>query len=89
MPRASYRIIPIDESFYEVRVDEPNAGQRTVTGFQSIAEAEHWIETQKRHEAGIGQVPPRRGFNARKGAAASAARPRFPRPLRVVPSPRQ
>jgi hypothetical protein len=50
MPRASYRIIPINEFSYEVRVDKPNAGGRTITGFHSLAEAENWIEIQKRHE---------------------------------------
>jgi hypothetical protein len=57
MPRVSYRIISINESIYEVRVDEPNAGRRTVTGFQSIAEAENWIEIQKRHEPRVGLGP--------------------------------
>ena len=57
MPRASYRIIPIDEFSYEVRVDEPNAGERTITGFQSMAEAENWIEIQKRHEPCVGLGP--------------------------------
>lgn len=61
MPRASYRIICIDESFYEVRVDEPNTGRRTVTGFQSMAEAEHWIEIQKRHECRVGPAPRLKG----------------------------
>ena len=57
MPRASYRIIPIDEFSYEVRVDEPNASRRTITGFQSMAEAENWIEVQKRHEPRVGLGP--------------------------------
>jgi hypothetical protein len=57
MPRASYRIIPIDEFSYEVRVDEPNAGGHIITGFQSIAEAENWIEIQKRHEPRVGLGP--------------------------------
>jgi hypothetical protein len=57
MPRVSYRIIPINESIDEVRVDEPNAGRHTVTGFQSIAEAENWIEIQKRHEPRVGLGP--------------------------------
>jgi len=61
MPGASYRIIPIDGSIYEVRVDEPDAGWRTVTGFQSIAEAEHWIESQKRHEPRVGPGPQLKG----------------------------
>src|SRR5262249_60357980 len=46
MPRASYRIIPIDEFSYEVRVDEPNAGGRTITGFQSMAEAENGLRSR-------------------------------------------
>ena len=54
---ASYRIIPIDDSSYEVRVDEPNAVPHTVTGFQSLAEAEHWIEIQKRHEPRVDVGP--------------------------------
>jgi hypothetical protein len=57
MLSASYRIIPINESTYEVRVDEPNADRRTVSGFQSMAEAEHWIEIQKRHEPRVGPAP--------------------------------
>jgi hypothetical protein len=57
MPRASYRIIPIDEFSYEVRVDEPNASRRTITGFQSMAEAENWIEIQKRYEPRVGLGP--------------------------------
>ena len=61
MPGASYRIIPIDEFSYEVRVDEPNARWRTITGFQSMAEAENWIEIQKRHEPRVGLGPQPRG----------------------------
>jgi hypothetical protein len=61
MPRASYRIISIDEFSYEVRVDESNASRRTITGFQSMAEAENWIETQKRHEPRVGLGPQLRG----------------------------
>jgi hypothetical protein len=57
MPGASYRIIPIDEFSYEVCVDEPNAGRHIITGFQSIAEAENWIEIQKRHEPRVGLGP--------------------------------
>ena len=49
MSRPSYRIIAIEEFSYEVCVDEPNAGRHTITGFQSMAEAENWIEIQKRH----------------------------------------
>jgi len=61
MPRASYRIIPINEFIFEVRVVEPNAGERTITGFQSMAEAENWIEIQKRHEPRVGLGPQPRG----------------------------
>jgi len=61
MPGASYRIIPIDEFSYEVRVDEPSASRRTITGFQSMAEAENWIEIQKRHEPRVGLGPQLRG----------------------------
>jgi hypothetical protein len=57
MPRTSYQIIPISEFSYEVRVAEPNAGGRTITGFQSMAEAENWIEIQKRHEPRVGLGP--------------------------------
>jgi hypothetical protein len=53
MPRASYRIIPVDQFNYEVCVDEPNVGRHTITGFQSIAEAENWIEIQKRHDRAL------------------------------------
>jgi hypothetical protein len=42
-------------------MDEPNAGRRTVAGFQSMAEAEHWIEIQKRHEPRVGLGPQLRG----------------------------
>ena len=58
MPRPSYRIIAIEEFSYEVCVDEPNAGRHTITGFQSIAEAENWIEIQKWHEPRVGLGPP-------------------------------
>lgn len=61
MPGASYCIIPIDDSSYEVRVDDPNAGRRTIIGFQSIAEAEKWIEIQKRHEPRVALGPQLRG----------------------------
>ena len=57
MPRTSYRIIPVDQFNYEVCVDEPNVGRHTITGFQSIAEAENWIEIQKRHEPCVGLGP--------------------------------
>jgi hypothetical protein len=42
-------------------VDEPNVGARTATGFQSMAEAEHWIEIQKRHEFRVGPAPRLKG----------------------------
>jgi hypothetical protein len=57
MPGANYRIIPIDEFSYEVRVFDPSAGEHIITGFQSIAEAENWIEIQKRHEPRVGVGP--------------------------------
>jgi hypothetical protein len=57
MPGANYRIIPINESSYEVWVDQLNTGRRTITGFSSIAEAENWIEIQKRHEPRVGLGP--------------------------------
>ena len=57
MPRTSHRIIPIDEFSYEVRVDDLSAGEHIITGFQSIAEAENWIEIQKRHEPHVGLGP--------------------------------
>jgi hypothetical protein len=41
MPRASYRIIAIEDSTYGVAVDEPNTPPLTVIGFQSLATAEH------------------------------------------------
>ena len=41
----------------EVRVHQPNIGRRTITGFPSIAEAEHWIEIQKRHQPPVGLGP--------------------------------
>jgi hypothetical protein len=58
MPRANYRIMLIDEFSYEVRVDDSSAGEHITTGFQSIAEAENWIEIQKRHEPRVGLGPP-------------------------------
>src|SRR5262245_15687956 len=45
----------------KVRVDEPSASRRTITGFQSMAEAENWIEIQKRHEPRVGLGPQPRG----------------------------
>jgi len=61
VPRASYCIISIDEYSYEVRVDEPNASRRTITGFQSMAESENWIEIQKRHEPRVSLGPQSEG----------------------------
>jgi len=80
MPRASYQIIPINKFSYEVRVAEPNTGGRTITGFQSMAEAENWIEIQKRHEPRVGLGPPHgAGERGAKRGAYVARRRKKPR----------
>jgi len=51
----SYRILDQKNLTYGVEVREPDTAPQIVTGFQSIAEAEHWIEIRRRSEGLGGQ----------------------------------
>jgi hypothetical protein len=61
---ASYRLIPGDDSSFAVEVSIPGSAPTKVSGFDSQAKAEAWIE---RHKANVatGTIMQPRGYGAR------------------------